>query len=252
MNKILKPIRSIFSDKTAASPSRTPAASDDQAGPFETALPASQSATLQHLFSDQPNALKFQVDRPLLAIGEKRVYASAEECSSSPLAASIFSTGGIESITLESIFITVEMAENSDWEQLMKSVPAAIVNFFEAGGEPLAEAAQGPPKKKHNFGFKQITGRPREEQMRIVKDFFDNEVNPSIAAHGGYFTLLDIQDNKVYVELGGGCQGCSMANVTLRQGVESRLNELLPEMAALIDSTDHAAGTNPFYQQSKK
>ena len=106
--------------------------------------------------------------------------------------------------------------------------------------------------QKFNFGFKEVSGRPREEQMKVVKDFFDNEVNPAIASHGGFFTLLDIQDNNVYVELGGGCQGCSMANVTLRQGVEERLKEVMPEMAALIDSTDHAAGTNPFYQESKK
>ena len=105
---------------------------------------------------------------------------------------------------------------------------------------------------KYNFGFKKVDSRPREEQMRIVQDFFENEVNPAIASHGGFFTLLDIQDNKVYVELGGGCQGCGMATQTLRQGVEGRLREVLPEMAALIDQTDHAAGNNPYYQPSKK
>ena len=103
-----------------------------------------------------------------------------------------------------------------------------------------------------NFGFKKVEGRPQEEQMEIVQNFFLNEVNPSIASHGGHFTLLEIKDNDVYVELGGGCQGCSMANVTLRQGVESRLRELLPEMNALIDTTDHASGKNPYYQESKK
>lgn len=103
-----------------------------------------------------------------------------------------------------------------------------------------------------NFGFKEVEGRPREAQMEIVQNFFQNEVNPSIASHGGHFTLLDIKDNNVYVELGGGCQGCSMANVTLRQGVESRLRELLPELNDLIDTTDHASGKNPYYQESKK
>lgn len=105
---------------------------------------------------------------------------------------------------------------------------------------------------KFNFGFREVSGRPREEQMALVENFFEKEVNPSIASHGGHFTLLDIKDNDVYVELGGGCQGCSMANVTLRQGVEERLRQILPEMHTLIDTTDHASGSNPYYQQSKK
>ncbi len=106
-------------------------------------------------------------------------------------------------------------------------------------------------EKKFKFGFKQIADRSREEQMKVVQDFFENEVNPSIASHGGYFILIDIQDNNVYVELGGGCQGCGMANVTLKQGVEQRLRDILPEMEALIDTTDHASGTNPYYQPGK-
>ena len=63
--------------------------------------------------------------------------------------------------------------------------------------------------------------------------------------------MLEVKENRVFVELGGGCQGCGMADVTLRQGVEQRLKEIMPEMAALIDVTDHAQGENPYYQPSK-
>ena len=107
-------------------------------------------------------------------------------------------------------------------------------------------------KKKYSFGFKTVTSRPREEQMEIVKNFFETEVNPAISSHGGFFTLVDVKDDNVYVQLGGGCQGCGMANVTLRQGVEQRLREVLPEMVSLIDVTDHQSGQNPYYQQGKK
>ena len=106
--------------------------------------------------------------------------------------------------------------------------------------------------KKYSFGFREVESRPRDEQMRIVQKLFEEEVNPAVASHGGFFTLRDIQDNTVYVELGGGCQGCGMANVTLKQGVEQRLREVLPEMVALIDQTDHASGSNPYFQEGKK
>jgi len=104
---------------------------------------------------------------------------------------------------------------------------------------------------KYNFGFKEVKGRPREELIPMVKELFEKEINPAVSAHGGFFTLIDIKDNNVYVQLGGGCQGCGMASVTLKQGVESRLREVMPEMIALIDTTDHASGTNPYYREGK-
>ena len=81
--------------------------------------------------------------------------------------------------------------------------------------------------------------------------FLDEEINPAVAAHGGFVTLLDIKDHVAYVQMGGGCQGCGMVNVTLKQGIEARMNEVLPEIKELVDTTDHANGTNPYYQPGK-
>jgi Fe-S cluster biogenesis protein NfuA/rhodanese-related sulfurtransferase len=92
---------------------------------------------------------------------------------------------------------------------------------------------------------------PKEVKMEAMQNLLDFEINPMVAAHGGHFSLLDVDGNKVYVELGGGCQGCGMVDVTLRQGVEKRMREVFPDMEALIDSTDHAGGENPYYQPSK-
>jgi Fe-S cluster biogenesis protein NfuA len=79
----------------------------------------------------------------------------------------------------------------------------------------------------------------------------DTKINPGVAMHGGYVTLLDVKDDIAYVALGGGCQGCGMANVTLKQGIEVIIREAVPEIHQVIDSTDHAGGTNPYYQPSK-
>lgn len=84
-----------------------------------------------------------------------------------------------------------------------------------------------------------------------VQAVIDQKINPGIASHGGFVSLIDIKDDIVYVELGGGCQGCGMANVTLKQGIEVMIKESVPEIKEVYDSTDHAGGKNPYYQPSK-
>lgn len=86
---------------------------------------------------------------------------------------------------------------------------------------------------------------------RKIQKLLDEEINPSIAGHGGYIELLDVMNNKVYVRMGGGCQGCGMASVTLRQGVELMIKEAAPSIEEVIDQTDHSSGDNPYYQAGK-
>jgi Fe/S biogenesis protein NfuA len=80
----------------------------------------------------------------------------------------------------------------------------------------------------------------------------DTAINPAVAGHGGMVSLLDVKDNTVYLQMGGGCQGCGAADVTLRQGVERMIREEVPEVLEIIDLTDHAAGQNPYYTASKE
>jgi Fe/S biogenesis protein NfuA len=84
-----------------------------------------------------------------------------------------------------------------------------------------------------------------------VQKILDEMINPAIASHGGFVDLLDVKENLVYLRLGGGCQGCGMVNVTLKQGIEATLKEEIPQIAGVIDQTDHAGGTNPYYQPAK-
>jgi len=87
--------------------------------------------------------------------------------------------------------------------------------------------------------------------FKKIQDLLDHEINPAVAGHGGHVTLIDVQGDRVYLQLGGGCQGCGMVDVTLRQGIEVRIKEILPEIAHVIDTTDHAGGTNPYYAAGK-
>jgi Fe/S biogenesis protein NfuA len=87
--------------------------------------------------------------------------------------------------------------------------------------------------------------------IRMVQSVIDQQVNPAIASHGGRARLIDVRDDVAYVELGGGCQGCAMASVTLKQGVEQMIKQAVPQIREVIDTTDHAAGSNPYFESEK-
>lgn len=119
--------------------------------------------------------------------------------------------------------------------------------------EDLAGAAiewvEGPLQS----GFKVENPNPvwSDPTAVAVQEVIDTKVNPGVAGHGGFVTLLDVKEGTAYIALGGGCQGCGMANVTLRQGIEVMIKEAVPSIREIIDTTDHAGGTNPYYQPSK-
>lgn len=81
----------------------------------------------------------------------------------------------------------------------------------------------------------------------VVDQIFQAEINPAVARHGGRVELVDVQDSTVVVRMRGGCQGCGMAQVTLRQGIEAALRQAIPAVKGIKDITDHASGTNPYY-----
>ena len=76
-------------------------------------------------------------------------------------------------------------------------------------------------------------------------------MNPGVQTHGGHVTLLEVKEGIAYVELGGGCQGCGMVDVTLKHGIERMLKEQIPEIESVYDTTDHASGQNPYFTQGK-
>jgi Fe/S biogenesis protein NfuA len=83
-----------------------------------------------------------------------------------------------------------------------------------------------------------------EQRVRQVVDLY---VNPAIAAHRGSCEVVGVESDAVLVRLGGGCTGCGMAAVTLRQGIEAAIRSSVPEIARVVDVTDHTSGTNPYY-----
>ncbi|HEX9505890.1 MAG TPA: NifU family protein [Acidimicrobiia bacterium] len=85
-----------------------------------------------------------------------------------------------------------------------------------------------------------------------VLQVLDEQINPAIASHGGVAELVAVEEHIAYLRLGGGCQGCGMAAVTLSQGIEVAILDSVPEITEVIDVTDHASGANPYYEAAKK
>jgi Fe/S biogenesis protein NfuA len=106
-----------------------------------------------------------------------------------------------------------------------------------AGASP---AMAGPPVD--------LSGDVAQRVMQVL----EQQINPSIAAHGGRADLVAVEGDAAYLRLSGGCAGCGMATVTLSQGIEVALRESVTEITRVIDVTDHAAGTNPYYEAAKK
>jgi len=106
--------------------------------------------------------------------------------------------------------------------------------------EVASPAFSGPPPD--------LSGDVAQRVLRVL----EFQVNPSIAAHGGRADLVAVEVDVAYLRLSGGCAGCGMAAVTLSQGIEVALRESVPEITRIVDVTDHASGTNPYYEAAKK
>lgn len=120
----------------------------------------------------------------------------------------------------------------------------AEVDYVERVNESGFEVhpAEGAVRTKPQRGADEPTGEIADK----VRGVLDSQVNPAIAAHGGMISLVDVEDTDIYVEMSGGCQGCALSRMTLRQGVERMLREAVPELTAVHDITDHASGENPY------
>lgn len=94
----------------------------------------------------------------------------------------------------------------------------------------------------------ELTGPLADQVAQVLA----GHVNPAIAGHGGAAELVGVEDTDVYLRLLGGCQGCGLAAVTLRQGIERILRDAIPEIGQVIDVTDHQSGSNPYYEAAKK
>ena len=181
----------------------------------------------------------FVADRPFLIEEGSRKFTRPEEATDTPPAEAVLAVAGVcEAVFSGDRVVVVRDAAGPSWDDLIPRVQYAL-------GAAVTSAAAAID-----------TGRaPAVDDDAIydeVSHIFQSEINPIVAQHGGAIDLIDVQDATVVVRMSGGCQGCGMANVTLRQGIEAALKKAIPALAGIRDVTDHSSGAKPYFASTSK
>jgi Fe-S cluster biogenesis protein NfuA len=199
---------------------------------------------------------RFVVGRPVYP-GRWAYFARGDQARRAPLADRLFAIEGVIGVLIAHDKVTVTLegqsgipvlgtavravralvggrsGEAARWTPLAKRIGSAIRNHVASG----APAVGDPP----------LVHVPNEAALRErIQRVLDEQVNPVIAGHGGGVSILDVKDNVVYVQMWGGCQGCGLADTTLKNGVEAAVRDAVPEVGEIIDLTNHKAGINPY------
>ena len=166
--------------------------------------------------------------------------------------------------TYDLSFLDLEQARSDDkrleFEDLVVIIASKDLDKFNNAKLELSDdpSAPGLTMDNPNTPSPEIFGNPDEmpeltgELAEKVQTVLESQINPAIASHGGVAQLVGVEGQDIYLKLGGGCQGCGMAQVTLTQGIETSLRDAIPEIGNIIDATDHASGDNPYFESAKK
>ena len=149
---------------------------------------------------------------------------------------------------IEDGIVLLEMSGSPAAMTPMREGIENMFNHYVPGIKGISFISNNPSAEKNV-----ASGKPglNTAQAQAIQRLLDEQVNPTVASHGGYISLIDVADDRAYIQLGGGCQGCGMADVTLKQGVEVAIMQAVPSIVEVIDTTDHAGGNNPYYQGAK-
>jgi len=182
----------------------------------------------------------------------------SQEPDADDLALTIAVTGvrGVD-FTYELTFIPVDDAADDDSLTRHGDLPILVLAgsidnltgaTIEVRDGGLAIDNPNSPLPKFEMGEGALEGDLADKVAAVL----EHQINPAIASHGGFAELAAVEGDTVYLRLGGGCVGCGLAQVTLSQGIEVAIKDALPEVTKVVDVTDHASGTDPYYQGAKK
>jgi Fe-S cluster biogenesis protein NfuA len=181
----------------------------------------------------EPNKCKFVLDKPYVE-GGSFTFSNKNETLGSALAEALLNVKNVTEVFIAATSILVTKEGNEDWRITGREVGQAIRAALSSGKELIS------PELKSKLP-------PADEIRKTVNTLLEKEINPAVAAHNGYIELLDVKNNDIFIKMGGGCQGCASSTATLKLGVEQALRKQIPLLGSIYDTTDHAAGANPYY-----
>ena len=183
-----------------------------------------------------PEQCRFHVDVPLIEEGWTVSFQRDDDWAGSALAESLFTLDGVEKIRIDTGSVLVTKSVPQSWTEMAAEVVPLLREAL-GRGDPLVSAE----------ALTLVKSAPVDEILETVAQLFEEHINPALASHGGFARLVKVEERDVYLEMGGGCQGCAASQATLRQGIETAIRQLAPQVRNVIDMTDHDAGTNPYY-----
>jgi len=180
-----------------------------------------------------PQKCRFVLDHDVLSRASV-TFKRDSDTEKAPLARKLLKLPYIAEVNVTGQVVTLTGDNVESWPAIGKEIGGIIREQLMSGEPAITEEAMD-------------TGN--SELFDQVNELIKNDVNPSIASHGGVITLHNVSDGKAYVTMGGGCQGCSASSVTLKQGVESYIVAKVDEVNEIVDMTNHSEGVNPYYTE---
>ncbi len=185
---------------------------------------------------NDPDTCKFIVSRTLHP-GGPFFFGNKERAAGSPLVEQLFALPGVVNVLIAESVVTICKEPIALWSGLKAAIGTAIRSQLLTGAPAILEM----------YAFTSTQGRSDAELNTAVQELLDKQVNRSIANHGGKISIVKVQQGKLFITMSGGCQGCASSTKTLRQGFEVMLKRVAPEIEEIVDTTNHAAGKQPFY-----
>ena len=181
--------------------------------------------------------------------GGTSLFETPAEAAAWPAAEALLRIPGVHSVIGKGDVLVVARRESVTWPDILGAVETALSEVLgEVHASPPPAASAPSPTSPTSPASGAAPGADSGDLRDRVQAVIDRDINPAVADHGGVITLLDVQDTRVFVHMGGGCQGCAMSTQTLKHGVESMLRAQVPEVTEIFDTTDHASGANPYFQ----
>jgi Fe-S cluster biogenesis protein NfuA len=189
--------------------------------------------------STDPAVCRFTVEVPLFEERWIRIR-NRDMAHLSPLAARLFEISQVVAVSFNGNVVLVTKSGPEPWPMIARQIGPAIRAHL-ASGQPAitSEPEELPKDSAQNLAL-----------FDRVKEVIETMINPGVAGHGGFVSLLGVEADTAYIQMGGGCHGCGMADVTLKQGIVQTIRSQVPEILQVLDTTDHAAGQNPYYSPS--
>lgn len=171
-----------------------------------------------------------------LYIGVKTI-ANVNEASGFPLAEKLICIPGVDRIQLIGHLLVVTKTVDKQWSEVSKEIESVLTAYLISGLALTSEEVDDQ---------RMLIGRNTKEKVQYL---IDTHINPGVAEHGGFVRVVNVNEDTVYLKLGGGCHGCGAADFTLKQGIETIIKRAVPEIKQIIDTTNHSAGINPYYRR---